>query len=164
MMKDGAGISKDEINSAFDVAVVEVFAASGGIESVLPADEAAMAEDGAIGMKHERDCLGTGAKRIFKREIGGFEVRTFDVHRAAQEGAAGGFGAHVVGDDGGAGVLSQAEEGYAGPVLGDDEAFAINSGLDGDDQAAVAVGRSVVNGLLDGQEVAVAVGRDGNAS
>ena len=47
-VEDGGGVAEYEVDVAFDVAIAIVLPAPRGVDRVLPADEAAAAESGAV--------------------------------------------------------------------------------------------------------------------
>src|SRR5262249_18279662 len=56
-LEKGGGGAEDEIHVAGDVAVLKIMAAAIGENGVLPAEEAAMAEDGAVAVKTDGEGL-----------------------------------------------------------------------------------------------------------
>ena len=104
-VEERAGVAEDEIHVAFDVAVREILAAAVGVEGVLVAEEADVAEDGAVAGDLDCDGLRTFGKRtvarvaVFKGEVLGIEIVAGDGGGGGERGAAGGAVGVVVGDD-----------------------------------------------------------------
>src|SRR5436305_4553784 len=73
---------------SFDEAVSEILASGSSVQCVLPADKSALPEGGAVRIYRDRDCLSPQSIAILKSDVRSFELGAFEIHRAAEEGAA----------------------------------------------------------------------------
>jgi hypothetical protein len=158
ILEHGGGIAENEIHGAGYVAVDIILASGGGVECVLPTEEPAVAQHRAIGIEGQGDSLRARAECVFEGDVLRFETVAVDSGSGAEKSSAGLFRAHGGGDNGGLGIL--ADEADHRHVGRDDDSFLVGARSDLNDQTA-AVGGSVVervvDGALDGREVAAAI-------
>ncbi len=167
MFKPRRSRAKNEVHMPFDITIVEILTPAINQNRVLPAEETAVAERGAVTIHANRQGLpdrpgGVGKRDVFRRKIVGVNRRGRRFERAERFAIQIGHGSiQAEGEDGVGGII--ANEAKVCFLTLHIHQLVIHAGFDmNDDRVDGAAGRYRHDGRLDAFELAGTIGGNGD--